>query len=136
PGPGGCDRRRGPGADTDHGAVRVQRGTGERARHPGRPGLVAGTGRGPVTERGPVTGRGPVAPGSGWPGGPASQATPVAATAAQVRALAAEAAAAGSLAEVAARQSVCRACPRLVEWRETPGAGKRAATPPAKDPGP
>jgi len=56
----------------------------------------------------------PVPPGSGWPEDPATPATPVAASAAQVRALAAEAAAAGSLAEVAARQSVCRACPRLV----------------------
>jgi uracil-DNA glycosylase family 4 len=52
----------------------------------------------------------------------------VAASAAQVRALAAEATAAGSLAEVAARQSVCRACPRLVEWREMVAAVKRAST--------
>jgi uracil-DNA glycosylase family 4 len=52
----------------------------------------------------------------------------VAASAAQVRALAAEAAAAGSLAEVAARQSVCRACPRLVVWREQVAAVKRLST--------
>ncbi len=32
--------------------------------------------------------------------------------------MAALAAGAGSLAELAARQSVCRACPRLVDWRE------------------
>jgi uracil-DNA glycosylase family 4 len=70
----------------------------------------------------------PVPPGSGWPEDPATEATPVAASAAQVRALAAEAAAAGGLAEVAARQSVCRACPRLVEWRETVAAVKRAST--------
>jgi uracil-DNA glycosylase family 4 len=52
----------------------------------------------------------------------------VAASAAQVRALAAEAVAAGSLAELAARQSVCRACPRLVEWREQVAAVKRPST--------
>jgi uracil-DNA glycosylase family 4 len=52
----------------------------------------------------------------------------VAASAAQVRALAAGAAAAGSVAEVAARQSVCRACPRLVEWREHVAAVKRPST--------
>ena len=47
----------------------------------------------------------PVPPGSGWPEDPATPGTPVATSPAQVRALAAEAAAAGSLAEVAARQS-------------------------------
>ena len=70
----------------------------------------------------------PVPPGSGWPEDPAAPGTPVAASPAQVRALAAEAAAAGSLAEVAARQSVCRACPRLVEWREQVAAVKRLST--------
>ena len=70
----------------------------------------------------------PVPPGSGWPGDPATPATPVAASAAEVRALAGEAAAAGGLAEVAARQSVCRACPRLVEWREQVAAVRRAST--------
>jgi len=70
----------------------------------------------------------PVPPGSGWPEDPATPATPVATSAAQVRALAAGAAAAGSLAEVAARQSVCRACPRLVEWREHVAAVKRPST--------
>jgi uracil-DNA glycosylase family 4 len=70
----------------------------------------------------------PVPPGSGWPEDPATPATPVAASAAQVRALAAGAAAAGSVAEVAARQSVCRACPRLVEWREHVAAVKRPST--------
>jgi len=59
--------------------------------------------------------RGPVAPGSGWPDDPATPATPVAHDAAGVRALAAGA---GGMTELAARQSVCRACPRLVEWRE------------------
>jgi uracil-DNA glycosylase family 4 len=52
----------------------------------------------------------------------------VAVGAAQVRALAAEAVAAGSLVELAARQSVCRACPRLVEWREHVAAVKRPST--------
>jgi uracil-DNA glycosylase len=58
---------------------------------------------------------GPVAPGSGWPEDPASPDTLVAATAGDVRDLAFGAA---SLGELTARQSVCRACPRLVAWRE------------------
>jgi len=57
----------------------------------------------------------PARPGTGWPGDPATDSTPVAGNAAEVRVLAA---AAPSLAELAARQSVCRACPRLVSWRE------------------
>ncbi len=63
-----------------------------------------------------------VPPGTGWPDDPATPATPVADSAAAVRALAATA---GTLAELAARQSVCRACPRLVEWREQVAAEKR-----------
>ncbi|HSF26013.1 MAG TPA: uracil-DNA glycosylase [Actinomycetes bacterium] len=59
--------------------------------------------------------RGPVPPGSGWPEDPAGPATPVAHDPAQVLKLAASA---DDLAELEARQSVCRACPRLVEWRE------------------
>ena len=58
---------------------------------------------------------GPVAPGTGWPGDPADQNTPVASSTEEVRRLAADA---PSLEELTARQSVCRACPRLVEWRE------------------
>ena len=58
---------------------------------------------------------GSVPPGSGWPGDPATASTPVAHDAAEVRTLAASA---GSLAELAARESVCRACDRLVRWRE------------------
>jgi len=46
----------------------------------------------------------------------------VATTAAEVAALAATA---GSLAELVARQSVCRACPRLVSWREDVAATRR-----------
>ena len=56
-----------------------------------------------------------VAPGTGWPGDPADAATPVASTAAEVDELAIGA---HTLPELTARQSVCRACPRLVEWRE------------------
>jgi uracil-DNA glycosylase len=63
-----------------------------------------------------------VPPGSGWPGDPATAQTPVARTAAAVRALAASAA---SIGELAARESVCRACPRLVAWREQVARGKR-----------
>jgi uracil-DNA glycosylase len=58
---------------------------------------------------------GPAAPGTGWPEDPATELTPVAADAAAVAALAAGA---PDLAELVARQSVCRACPRLVSWRE------------------
>jgi uracil-DNA glycosylase len=54
-------------------------------------------------------------PGTGWPDDPATAATPVAGTAEEVAALAASAA---DLPELTARQSVCRACPRLVAWRE------------------
>jgi uracil-DNA glycosylase family 4 len=63
-----------------------------------------------------------VVAGSGWPGDPATQATPVAADAAEVASLAAGA---PTLAELAARQSVCRACPRLVAWREEVAAVRR-----------
>jgi uracil-DNA glycosylase len=58
---------------------------------------------------------GPVPPGSGWPADPAGPGTPVAHDAREVTELAASS---GTLAELTARQSVCRACPRLVAWRE------------------
>jgi uracil-DNA glycosylase len=64
----------------------------------------------------------PVPPGSGWPEDPATADTPVAHSPADIPALAASA---GSLAELAARESVCRACPRLVQWREEVAATKR-----------
>jgi uracil-DNA glycosylase family 4 len=63
-----------------------------------------------------------VPPGTGWPEDPASPDTPVATTAAAAASLAATA---GSLAELVARQSVCRACPRLVSWREDVAATRR-----------
>jgi uracil-DNA glycosylase family 4 len=74
----------------------------------------------------PATGQlfaSPVPPGTGWPGDPADPATPVARTAGQVRRLATGA----TLAQVDAAVSVCRACPRLVRWREDVAVGKRAA---------
>jgi uracil-DNA glycosylase family 4 len=55
-----------------------------------------------------------VPPGE-WPGDPAGPGTPVAGSAAEVASLAVGA---PTLAELVARQSVCRACPRLVAWRE------------------
>ncbi len=64
----------------------------------------------------------PVPPGSGWPEDPAAADTPVARSPADVRMLADSA---GTLAELAARESVCRACPRLVRWREEVAASKR-----------
>jgi uracil-DNA glycosylase len=66
--------------------------------------------------------RSPVQPGSGWPGDGATATTPVASDAVGVAALAATA---GSLTELTARQSVCRACPRLVAWREEVAATRR-----------
>ncbi len=74
----------------------------------------------------PVTGRpfpSPVPPGSGWPGDPATSATPVALSATDVQA----AAASSDLEELTARVSVCRACPRLVGWRESVATSKRAS---------
>lgn len=65
-----------------------------------------------------------IAAGSGHPADRATAATPVAHTAAQVRRLAGSA---PSLAELDARSSVCRACPRLVAWREEVAQTKRAA---------
>ncbi|HYJ67871.1 MAG TPA: uracil-DNA glycosylase [Nocardioidaceae bacterium] len=89
----------------------------------------------------------PVEPGSGWPDDVATPATPVARDPADVErqaadAVAADALAAGahppgalaagahpadaaSLADLTAQISVCRACPRLVEWRETVAHDKR-----------
>ncbi|MEZ0579050.1 uracil-DNA glycosylase [Nocardioides sp. MH1] len=74
----------------------------------------------------PATGRpfpSPVPPGTGWPGDPATAATPVARTAAQVR----RGARGVALGELDARVSVCRACPRLVRWREDVAETKRAS---------
>jgi uracil-DNA glycosylase family 4 len=72
----------------------------------------------------PVSLGSPVPPGTGWPDDPATPATPVAENPAAVRRLAASA---GTLAELVARESVCRACPRLVEWREQVATAKRRA---------
>jgi uracil-DNA glycosylase family 4 len=58
---------------------------------------------------------GPVPPGTGWPEDPAAPDTPVAHDVQEVANLAASA---PTLGELTARQSVCRACPRLVAWRE------------------
>ncbi|WP_311445713.1 uracil-DNA glycosylase [Frankia nepalensis] len=63
-------------------------------------------------------------PGTGWPGDPATAATPVALGPADVERLARDAADAVGL---DARASVCRACPRLVEWREEVARVRRAA---------
>jgi uracil-DNA glycosylase family 4 len=72
----------------------------------------------------PVSLGSPVPPGTGWPDDLATPATPVAENPAAVRRLAASA---GTLAELVARESVCRACPRLVEWREQVATEKRRA---------
>jgi uracil-DNA glycosylase len=59
-----------------------------------------------------------------WPHDPATTTTPVAAS---VTAVAELARTSGSIAVVDARVSVCRACPRLVAWREEVAAVKRRA---------
>jgi uracil-DNA glycosylase len=63
-----------------------------------------------------------VEPGSGWPGDPAAADTPVAHNAREVVELAATA---PTLAELCARESVCRACDRLVTWREKVAVERR-----------
>ncbi|MBO3750746.1 uracil-DNA glycosylase [Streptosporangiaceae bacterium NEAU-GS5] len=65
-----------------------------------------------------------VPPGSGWPDDPATPDTPVAGSGAEVAELARES---RTLGELTARVSVCRACPRLVEWREDVADVKRKA---------
>lgn len=65
----------------------------------------------------------PVPPGTGWPGDAADEHTPVAPTPAAVRRLART----DRLAELDARVSVCRGCPRLVRWREDVAHAKRAS---------
>ena len=74
----------------------------------------------------PLTGQpfpSPVPPGTGWPEDPARPDTPVARGADDVLALSAT----DDLAELDARVSVCRACPRLVDWREEVALRKRAS---------
>lgn len=74
----------------------------------------------------PVTGSlhvSPVPPGTGWPEEPADPRTPVATSAQEVRRLAADA----DLDALTADISVCRACPRLVRWREDVAVAKRAS---------
>jgi uracil-DNA glycosylase family 4 len=66
----------------------------------------------------------PVPPGSGWPGDRATTATPVAHDGPQVAGLAG---AAAEIPDLDAAVSVCRACPRLVAWREEVAAVKRRA---------
>ena len=63
----------------------------------------------------------PVPPGTGWPGDQATSWTPVAHDAREVATLATDV----ELAELTARSSVCRACPRLVLWREQVASTKR-----------
>jgi uracil-DNA glycosylase len=65
-----------------------------------------------------------VPPGTGWPGDLATPETPVAVDASSVSSLAASA---GTLPELVARESVCRACPRLVAWREEVAVSRRRA---------
>jgi uracil-DNA glycosylase family 4 len=63
-------------------------------------------------------------PGTGWPDDPGTARTPVARAAEDVSRLAASST---DLAQIRARVSVCRACPRLVRWREDVADTKRRA---------
>jgi len=74
----------------------------------------------------PLTGElfaSPVPPGTGWPEDPAAPGAPVAHTADDVAALATG----SSLEALTACISVCRACDRLVRWREDVALAKRAS---------
>ncbi|HEV7422492.1 MAG TPA: uracil-DNA glycosylase [Mycobacterium sp.] len=64
----------------------------------------------------------PVPAGTGWPGDPAPPDTVVATTAARVRSIAKPA---RTVDDLDAAVSVCRACPRLVGWRERVAVEKR-----------
>jgi uracil-DNA glycosylase len=92
-----------PMAESDSGAE----GPGDRRPGPGD---------------GPKPDDGPAPAGSGWPEDPATPATPVACSPSDVRALAGSA---RSITELAAMESVCRACDRLVRWREQVAIEKR-----------
>ncbi|MGV1036321.1 MAG: uracil-DNA glycosylase [Candidatus Nanopelagicales bacterium] len=81
--------------------------------------LVFETPEGPSAPR-----RASVPPGTGWPGDIASATTAVAHTSKQVERLARQA---RDLPELDACVSVCRACPRLVRWREDVAVNRRAA---------
>ncbi|MGX5669962.1 uracil-DNA glycosylase [Kocuria rhizophila] len=75
----------------------------------------------------PLTGQpfpSPVPPGSGWPEDPAPADAPVAHDAAAVRDLAATA---DDVDQLNGMASVCRACERLVQWREDVAQTKRAS---------
>lgn len=69
----------------------------------------------------------PVPAGTGWPEDPAGIDTPVATTPAAVRRAAAAALGSHDLAGLEAQVSVCRACTRLVRWREEVAHDKRAS---------
>ena len=71
-----------------------------------------------------VTFTSPVPAGSGWPGDLATTSTPVAGTPADVELLARQA---RTLADLDRDSTVCRACPRLVAWREDVAVVKRRA---------
>jgi len=82
----------------------------------------------PPIDRHPLSGtlfRSPVPPGTGWPGDPATADTPVAGDASAVLELAGSAA---DQDQLDARVSVCRACPRLVTWRESVATRQRRAS--------
>ena len=81
-----------------------------------------------MTDPHPVTGAffdSPVPPGTGWPDDPATAGTPVARSATDVARLAGSS---SDLPALDARITVCRACDRLVAWREEVARGGRRAS--------
>ncbi len=78
----------------------------------------------------PVTGElfgSPVPPGAGWPDDQASETTPLADTPARVRRTAASVPGLDGPGGLDAAVSTCRACPRLVRWREEVARTRRAS---------
>lgn len=78
----------------------------------------------PELVRPPVPTRAIVQPGTGWAGDVATPSTPIAHNTEEVSALAGQS---QTMHDLDARVSVCRACPRLVSWREHVATTKRAA---------
>ncbi|WP_374205027.1 hypothetical protein [Actinotalea sp. C106] len=66
----------------------------------------------------------PVPPDAGWPGDLADGTTPVATSADQVARIAGTS---DAMSQVDAASTVCRACPRLVSWREEVAVTRRRA---------
>lgn len=111
---------------TAKGAAPGHRGSGAAAvaGTAGATGSVGGGGRVTLVPPPETAPPGPVPAGTGWPGDVASASTPIATDGNEVVRLAASS---PSLRHLDGRVSVCRACPRLVDWREDVARERRAA---------